>query len=163
MLVYVRETELGTVLAPFKETDTPAHLSECQLRISMDSQSVTWRERRTNATETRLDAERDALEAKRREKDEQHLYLTAKIITDEHYSRHEGFDLASFDDKNIPPTELPTFRIQKTETFSTFKQRIAGYFKLPEKDFRLWVLVNRQNKTIRPDVPIHEADNALCE
>jgi ubiquitin carboxyl-terminal hydrolase 7 len=71
--------------------------------------------------------------------------------------------LASFDDKNIPPTELPTFRIQKTETFVMFKQRVAQYFKLNEKDFRLWVLVNRQNKTIRPDVPIHDTDSALCE
>lgn len=29
MLVYIREGELGTVLEPFKEGDTPAHLSEC--------------------------------------------------------------------------------------------------------------------------------------
>jgi ubiquitin carboxyl-terminal hydrolase 7 len=71
--------------------------------------------------------------------------------------------LASFEDKNIPATELPTFRIAKAETYAVFKQRIAHYFKVNEKDFRLWVLVNRQNKTIRPDVPIHESDNALCE
>jgi hypothetical protein len=31
MLVYVRETELDTVLAPFTEGDTPAHLSELVL------------------------------------------------------------------------------------------------------------------------------------
>lgn len=28
MLVYIRETELDTVMAPFKESDTPSHLSE---------------------------------------------------------------------------------------------------------------------------------------
>lgn len=135
MLVYVRDTELPTVLAPFTEADTPAHLKE------------------------RLDAEREQLEAKRREKDEQHLYLTAKVITDEIFSRHQGFDLASFDDKNLPATELPTFRVLKNETFATFKQRIASYFKIAERDFRLWVLVNRQNKTTRPDVPINDADH----
>jgi ubiquitin carboxyl-terminal hydrolase 7 len=67
--------------------------------------------------------------------------------------------MASFDEKNLPATELPTFRVLKTETFYTFKQRIATYFKITERDFRLWVLVNRQNKTIRPDVPIHDGDN----
>ncbi|ORX33688.1 hypothetical protein BD324DRAFT_666297 [Kockovaella imperatae] len=134
MLVYVRETELDSVLAPFTEGDTPSHLK------------------------ARLDAEREQLELKRREKDEQHLYLTAKVITDDIFSRHQGFDLASFDDKNLPATELPTFRVLKTEPFSTFKQRIAQWFKINERDFRLWVLVNRQNKTIRPDVPIHDSD-----
>lgn len=110
-------------------------------------------------TETRLDTEREQLEAKRREKDEQHLYLTAKVISDEIFSRHQGFDLAAFDDKNLPATELPTFRVLKTESFLTFKQRIAAFFKISERDFRLWVLVNRQNKTVRPDVPIHDNDN----
>lgn len=136
MLVYVRETALDSVLAPFVEGDTPAHLK------------------------ARLDAEREQQEAKRREKDEQHLYLTAKVITDDIFSRHQGFDLASFDDKNLPATELPTFRVLKNENFITFKQRIAAWFKVPEREFRLWVLVNRQNKTIRPDTPIHESDNA---
>ncbi len=31
MLVYVRETELDTVLAPFTDIDTPSHLSESNL------------------------------------------------------------------------------------------------------------------------------------
>ena len=85
------------------------------------------------------------------------------MITDDIFSRHQGFDLASFDDKNLPATELPTFRVLKTEPFSTFKQRIAQWFKITEKDFRLWVLVNRQNKTIRPDVPIHDSDASQSE
>ncbi|KAL1410390.1 ubiquitin-specific protease ubp15 [Vanrija albida] len=140
MLVYIRETALDTTLAPFTEADTPPHLK------------------------ARLDAEREQLEAKKREKDEQHLYLTAKVITDEIFRDHEGFDLASFDDKNLPATELPTFRVLKNETFARFKERIAQYFKIPERDFRLWVLVNRQNKTIRPDVPItDEANNQTME
>ncbi|WVQ73689.1 hypothetical protein IAR50_003269 [Cryptococcus sp. DSM 104548] len=134
MLVYVRETELDTVLAPFTEADTPPHLK------------------------ARLDHERELLEAKKKEKDEQHLYLTAKIITDDIFSQHQGFDLASFEDKNIPATDLPTFRVLKNETYTVFKSRVAEHFKIPEKDFRLWVLVNRQNKTTRPDVPIHDSD-----
>ena len=103
------------------------------------------------------------MEAKRREKDEQHLYLTAKVITDDVFGHHQGFDLASFDDKNLPATDLDTFRVLKTETYFTFKQRIASFYKIPERDFRLWVLVNRQNKTIRPDTPIHDSDSTQSE
>jgi ubiquitin carboxyl-terminal hydrolase 7 len=103
------------------------------------------------------------MEARRREKDEQHLYLTAKIITDDSFARHSGFDLASFDEKNLPATDLAAFRVLKTETFATFKSRIAAYHKINERDFRLWVLVNRQNKTVRPDVPILEENNNQSE
>ncbi|KAI5451946.1 ubiquitin-specific protease ubp15 [Naganishia albida] len=134
MLVYVRRSESDEILKPFEEPDTPAHLKR------------------------RLDQEREQLEAKRREKDEQHLYLTARVITDETFQRHQGFDLATFDDKNIPASDLPNFRVLKQETYAQFKQRCADFFRIPVNDFRLWVLVNRQNKTIRPDVPIQESD-----
>ena len=103
------------------------------------------------------------LEAKRREREEQHLFLTAKIITDETFQHHEGFDLASFDDKNWPPSELPAFRILKQETYHTFKGRVAQHFNYPESAFRLWVLVNRQNKTVRPDTHIPENEQSLSE
>jgi|SRR5712675_1642376 len=84
-----------------------------------------------------------------------------KVITDETYSRHEGFDLASFDEKNWPPSELPTFRVLKTETYNVFKARVAQHFNYPENQIRLWVLVNRQNKTVRPDTHIPENEPTL--
>ncbi|KAI0318629.1 ubiquitin carboxyl-terminal hydrolase 5 [Amylostereum chailletii] len=137
MLVYIREAIVDEVLPPFTEEDTPAHLKR------------------------RLDEERLQMEAKRREREEQHLFLTAKVITDDTFANHEGFDLASFDDKNWPPSELHTFRVLKQETYSTFKARVAQYFKYPESQVRLWVLVNRQNKTVRPDTHIPENEPTL--
>ncbi|TFY81764.1 hypothetical protein EWM64_g2248 [Hericium alpestre] len=137
MLVYIREALIDEVLSPFKEEDTPAHLKR------------------------RLDEERLQIEAKRREREEQHLFLTAKVITDETFTQHEGFDLASFDEKNWPPSELPTFRVLKQETYSTFKTRVAQHFNYPENQIRLWVLVNRQNKTVRPDTHIPENEPTL--
>jgi ubiquitin carboxyl-terminal hydrolase 7 len=88
-----------------------------------------------------------------------------QVITDETFSHHEGFDLASFDEKNWPPSELPTFRVLKTETYSVFKARVAQHFNSPETQIRLWVLVNRQNKTVRPDTHIPENEpnlSVLC-
>ncbi|TFK76518.1 cysteine proteinase [Pluteus cervinus] len=137
MLVYIRECAMDDILAPFTEEDTPAHLKR------------------------RLDEERLQMEAKKREREEQHLFLTAKVITDDTFSRHEGFDLATFDEKNWPPSDLPTFRVLKTESYSTFKSRVAQHFKYPENQIRLWVLVNRQNKTVRPDTHIPENEPTL--
>ena len=106
------------------------------------------------STERRLDEERLQMEAKKREREEQHLYLTAKVITDQTFSEHEGFDLATFDERNWPATDLPTFRVLKNESYSTFKTRVAQHFNYPDNQVRLWVLVNRQNKTVRPDTHI---------
>ncbi len=101
------------------------------------------------------------MEAKKREREEQHLYLTAKVITDTTFGDHEGFDLATFDERNWPATDLPSFRVLKNEPYSTFKSRVATHFNYPENQVRLWVLVNRQNKTVRPDTHIPENEPQL--
>lgn len=137
MLVYIRESAIDEVLPPFTDEDTPPHLKR------------------------RLDEERLQIEAKKREREEQHLFLTAKVITDETFARHEGFDLATFDDKNWPPSDLPSFRVLKQEPYSVFKARVAQHFNYPESQIRLWVLVNRQNKTVRPDTAIPENEPTL--
>ncbi len=84
-----------------------------------------------------------------------------QIVTDETFVKHEGFDLATFDEKNWPPSDLPSFRISKQEIYSVFKARIAQHFNYPESQIRLWVLVNRQNRTVRPDASIHENEPTL--
>ncbi|KAE8245144.1 hypothetical protein A4X13_0g6070 [Tilletia indica] len=137
MLVYVREATMDEVLKPFAPEDTPAHLAK------------------------RLEDERLQLEARRREKEEQHLFLTAKVITEDTFRKHQGFDLATFEDRTLPPTELPSFRVHKADPFLSFKGMLSQQFNLPEDQMRLWVLVNRQNKTVRPDTVIPENDPNL--
>ncbi|KAG9019654.1 hypothetical protein FRB90_012000 [Tulasnella sp. 427] len=137
MLVYIRDSAIDTILAPFTENDTPAHLKQ------------------------RLEDERIQQEAKKREREEQHLYLTAKVISDKSFTEHQGFDLATFDDKNWPSSDLATFRVLKLETYATFKGRVAKHFGVPEQHIRLWVLVNRQNKTVRPDTFVPESEPTL--
>jgi len=93
----------------------------------------------------------------------QRLLTHSQVITDETFGHHEGFDLAAFDEKNWPPSELPSFRVLKQEPYTTFKRRVAQHFNYAENQIRLWVLVNRQNKTIRPDTPIPENEATLSE
>ena len=108
-----------------------------------------------------MDEERTEMEAKRKQKEEPHSFLTVKVITDETFSRHEGFDLASVDGRNSPPSDLPTFCVLKKMTYSGFKSRVAKRFGYPESRFRLWVLVNRQNRTVRPDMHVPETEPSL--
>lgn len=132
----------------------------------------------------RLERERQELESRKRERDEQHLYLTTKVsrsrcfdscgslliqscreqvITDATFCQHQGFDLASFDDRNAPaPTiEIPSYRVLKSQTFLDFRAQIAQSHGYNPDDCRLWVLVNRQNKTVRPDAPVSDNDPTL--
>ena len=55
-----------------------------------------------------------------------------------------------------PVTDLTTLRIKKDETYESLKNLVSKQFNIAMELFRLWVLVPRQNKTIRPDVPIIE-------
>ena len=106
--------------------------------------------------EKRLEDERLLLEARRKEREEQHLYLNIKVITEDTFKAHQSFDLAAMDDKATG--SILTYRVLKEETLGAFKNRIVSELGVPADKFRFWVLVNRQNKTIRPENPVAEAD-----
>ncbi|KAI6124860.1 ICP0-binding domain of ubiquitin-specific protease 7-domain-containing protein [Pisolithus croceorrhizus] len=93
--------------------------------------------------------------------EEERLFLTARVITDDTFARHQGFDLATFGEKKWPQSDPSTFRVPKQETYGAFKSRVAARFELPDNKVRLWALTNRANKTVRPDTPIPENDPSL--
>ncbi|RUP44365.1 hypothetical protein BC936DRAFT_149573 [Jimgerdemannia flammicorona] len=155
MLVYIRESDIDDVLAPMTNEDIPMHLSAYRGLVLKHLLRTGCFERLT--IERRLDEERALQEQRKREHKEMHLYITVKIVTDETFKAHQGFDLASFDDKTAQ-SEIPSFRVRKEETFADFKQSVSDHFQIPTERFRLWILVNRQNRTVRPDQPIPETD-----
>ncbi|RKO91720.1 cysteine proteinase [Blyttiomyces helicus] len=134
MLVYVRESDIDTILAPMTEGDIPEHLRR------------------------RLEEEKIANEQRRRDRDEEHLYLPVKVLSDQDIKTHEGFDLCQFDDTLGPPTQLTTYKVKKTDTFASFKQTVAEKIGIRVENFRLWTMAGRQNKTIRPGDPVPEAE-----
>lgn len=61
----------------------------------------------------------------------------------------------------MPPSDVPTFRVAKQQPFLDFKSKLAQDLGYQPHQIRLWVLVNRQNKTVRPDTVVTETDPTL--
>lgn len=131
MLVYIRKSRLDKVLCPVTENDAPDHLQR------------------------RFEEEMAAREARRREREEQHLYLNVKVITESSFQAHGGTDLTSFDPVNEQEPGAPKiYRVLRAASIQDVVNEIAADLGQDPKRVRLWVMVNRQNKTIRPDQPI---------
>jgi len=132
MLVYIRESDVDEIMSPVAPEDIPEHLQR------------------------RLEEEKAQADQRKKEMEERHLYLTVKIVTAEKFKIHQGFDLANFEDRQYPLSDVHVFKILKSETYGAFKEKISRNFNIPPEQVRFWVLVNRQNKTVRPDTPISE-------
>ncbi|KAJ3300789.1 hypothetical protein HK104_003759 [Borealophlyctis nickersoniae] len=137
MLVYIRESDLDMVLAPVTVKDIPEHLAQM------------------------LAAEKEEEERRRREMEEAHLYMKVNLLTDELIKSHEGFDLCALEEaKNpgLPLTKLETFKVRREDSYWKMMEDIGKHFDIPPERLRLWTMVGRQNKTVRPDAPIPEAE-----
>ncbi|KAM7196423.1 ubiquitin carboxyl-terminal hydrolase [Rhypophila sp. PSN 637] len=131
MLVYMRKSRLDKILKPVTDDDIPTHLV------------------------TRIAEEVAQREARKKEREEQHLYLGVKVITEATFQQHGGTDLAAFD---APPEQDPAapryHRVLRTATMKEVIAMIAKDIGQDPKRIRVWIMVNRQNKTIRPDTPV---------
>jgi ubiquitin carboxyl-terminal hydrolase 7 len=131
MLVYLRESAIDEILSPITETDVPKHVVQ------------------------KVDDERIEVARRKREKEEMHLFITVRIIDVETFRHHDGVDLASFDPADKEASEyIHSHRVRRDLTWLGFYQHVAESYHLGRDQIRLWHLVNRQNKTVRPDVPI---------
>ena len=108
-----------------------------------------------------LKEERALFEKRKKEREEQHLYLQCSIITEKQFKAYQGFDLAQWDLDQTNPASPEYYRLLRTSTVGDFCKKIAEDKQLPADQIRLWVLVNRQNKTIRPDQPIIDPDMTI--
>jgi ubiquitin carboxyl-terminal hydrolase 7 len=139
MLVYIRESRIDSILEPVAPEITPAHIAE------------------------QLKEEKAMLERKRKDKEEQHLYLQCAVVREDHYQNYEGFDLATFDADKRSPSAPIYYRLPKVSTVGELCATIADDRKIPADHIRLWVMVNRQNKTFRPDQPLLDTEMTVEE
>ncbi|KAK4104898.1 cysteine proteinase [Parathielavia hyrcaniae] len=131
MLVYIRKSRLDKILCPVTEEDTPAHLRN------------------------RFEEEYAAREARRKEREEQHLYLGVKAITEATFQQHGSTDLGDFEaTPDQDPAAPRLYRVLRSAPMQDVIDTIAADIEQDPRRVRLWLMVNRQNKTIRPDQPI---------
>lgn len=81
------------------------------------------------------------------------------MIDNAHFKAHEGFDLAAWDETDGEPVASPRlYKVRKASKFQEFVNQVAGDLGQSPDLVRLWTMVNRQNKTVRPDIPIGDLD-----
>ena len=139
MLVYIRQSREDAILQEVPIEATPAHISK------------------------QLNEERALLERKRKERDEQHLYLSCAITMDEKFRYYQGFDLSTWEPDPNSKSAPDYYRILRTLTVAEFCQKIAEEKDIPQGHVRLWTMVNRQNKTFRPDQPLMDPSMRIDE
>lgn len=137
MLVYIRQSRLDNVLLPVEKEDIPPHLQR------------------------KLREEAVLKEALIKEKEEQHLYLTVRVVTEETYQSHSGTDLTMFERPSTEPGAARSYRVLKSSSLKDLANRVAEDTGKDPKALRFWSMVNRQNKTIRPDAPITEITQSM--
>jgi len=67
--------------------------------------------------------------------------------------------LAAWDDTDGEPAASPRiYKVLKANPFRDLVKQVATDLGEPEDRVRLWSMVNRQNKTVRPDQPIADLE-----
>ncbi|KAJ3075107.1 hypothetical protein HDU98_009176 [Podochytrium sp. JEL0797] len=135
MLIYIRESDSETIFREVEEADVQEHLK------------------------TRFEAERLESERIAKEKAEQHLFINVKVLLESDVHKHRGFDLCNFDHKAYPLTPVQQKRLRKEVTLAQLKEEVAQEIGVDVGRLCVWVMVGRQNKTVRPDTLLTEADN----
>lgn len=76
------------------------------------------------------------------------------MITDETFKDSQEFDLATFDDRAIQTSPgVDVFKVLKTGTVASFKDKLVDHYKLEKDKVRLWNVIYRTNETVRVDQP----------
>ncbi|CAG8711033.1 10758_t:CDS:2, partial [Dentiscutata heterogama] len=83
MLVYIRESDIDEALSSILLEDLPKHLCEEENAIR---------------------------EQKQKELIENSRYMSIKVITEEMFKSHKGFDLVNFNNQKYPLSEVPRFK-----------------------------------------------------
>ena len=130
MLVYIRESRQDDILRTEEEVEPPSHL------------------------ERKLAEERVVMEKKRREKEEAHLYMNVQVATEDNFRSYQGFDIVQWNAEPNTPQAPRSYKLLKTTTLQDLTQLIAEDMQISPDLCRPWVMVNRQNGTVRPDQPL---------
>lgn len=129
MLVYIRDSELKTVLQDVTEEDIPKELTD------------------------RLQEEKRLEQIRRKERNEAHLYMQVNVVLEDEFQGHQGNDLFDQD-----KAQFRGFRVRKQATLQELMEMFSDTFKVPVQQMRPWPFGTRTNSTRRPALLDLEAD-----
>ncbi|KAJ5562977.1 hypothetical protein N7535_002578 [Penicillium sp. DV-2018c] len=139
MLVYVRKTKQDDVFFPVTKDDVPSHI------------------------EKRLTEDRAEMLRRKKEREEAHLYMNVGLLDEDAFKSHHGFDLTSNDLPVDDPALAKQYKVLRAKKVRDFAKEIAEERGINADAIRFWVMVNRQNKTTRPDQVIRDQDMTVEE
>lgn len=129
MLVYIRKSRLDQVLGKVSDADVPAHIPE------------------------ELAQEALVEEKRRREVEEQHLYMPVSVASNKQFQNFHGFDTAAWAASEEELSGEPqSVRALKTWSLQDLQKAVCEQLGLSH--VRLRSCVKRKNGTIRPDAVI---------
>ncbi|KMU74630.1 ubiquitin carboxyl-terminal hydrolase 21, variant [Coccidioides immitis RMSCC 3703] len=137
MLVYLRKSRVDDILVEVMKNDVPCHI------------------------EKKIAEERAELARRKKEREEQHLYMNVSLISDESFKHHHSFDLTSPDLDPNDPAAPKAYRILRATKVGEFAKQVAEEREVAPEQVRLWVMVNRQNKTTRPDQRLRDMEMSM--
>ncbi|KAI9259633.1 hypothetical protein BDA99DRAFT_513772 [Phascolomyces articulosus] len=135
MLVYIRESMADEILHPLSEHDIPEHLVK------------------------KLEAERQQREKEEQDRRQMHLFMKTLLVTDEDFHANTSFDFVELQDRGKLP--LQPHSVLKSQKYGDFLKELAKKLGKNINEFRLWLLMNRQNRTIRPETPINTDEKEM--
>jgi len=81
--------------------------------------------------------------------------MVVRVITETGFNAHQGTDLTTFDrDPECNPAAAKHYRLLKSTTVQELIYKIAADTGQEANKVRLWSMIRRQNKTVRPDQPL---------
>jgi len=125
MLIYIRKSEINTILAPLTENDIPKHIGE------------------------QIKKEQEELRKRKEQLENERKSIIIHILTDEIIAEHIGFDLCNINHSYLPLTSVPEIQILKTATYKEFIHKVQSKYRYSKNYFRLWELNYRPNETFR--------------
>ena len=136
MLVYIRKTRTKEILAPVEDAEIPKHIIKRSQEAKVEE------------------------ELRRKEVEEKQRTVNITVVDDTNFSKHRGFDMCHFDDRQPEDNKLFSRRFPKDMRYSEFKDVYAKEMGLNKDKIRFWVMVGRVNKTVRLDSAIAEQVNS---